>query len=122
MKADIPGFHCNNCGICCKKYVGNLSATVGDVKRWMDEGEAGQKILDRVSAFASELDIWLLPKECDEDMVADLWFTPAGNEHQACPWWHKNTGCRIHDTKPKMCADYPVSLKQVLYDKCEGLP
>ena len=120
MIADIPGFACNTCGKCCKKYTGNLSATVGDMKRWADQSR--NDILDRTLPLVDELSIWLAPSSRDDQLIADLWFTPKGNEHNACPWWNKHTGCRIHETKPKMCADYPVSLQQALDDECEGLP
>ncbi len=120
MKAEIAGFACNNCGICCKKYVGTLGATVGDMKRWADESR--NDILERTLPLVDELTIWLAPSSRDDQVIADLWFTKAGNEHNACPWWHRSTGCRINNTKPKMCADYPVDLEQALNDECEGLP
>ncbi len=120
MKAEIPDFTCNNCGICCKKYVGTLGATYGDMKRWMDEER--DDILERTFPLVGDLTIIFSPDEADDIQCADLWFTKAGNEHQACPWWHRSTGCRINDTKPKVCDDYPHDLEQATQDKCEGLP
>lgn len=117
MKADIPGFRCNNCGICCKKYVGNLSATIGDMERWADEGR--NDILERAYPLLPDPADWVNLDSAD--LIADLWFTKAGNEHYACPWWHRSTGCRIHSTKPQMCRDYPVSLEQAMSDECEGV-
>ncbi len=120
MKAEIPGFKCNNCGICCKKYVGNLSATIGDMQRWMDENRGD--ILERAASLIPDLDLIFATEERADVLCADLWFTKAGNEHEACPWWHRSTGCRIYETRPKMCADYPVDRDQAVHDKCEGLP
>ncbi len=115
MKADIPDFKCNNCGICCKKYVGSLMATVEDMKRWEDEER--DDILERTFLLADEFHHFR-----DDQLIADLWITKQGNEPHACPWWHRSTGCRIHDTKPQQCRDYPISLEQAVRDGCEGVP
>ncbi|MBN2325935.1 MAG: hypothetical protein JXR73_02185 [Candidatus Omnitrophica bacterium] len=51
----------------------------------------------------------------DEAFVADLWINPrTGEDVTRCPWLRKVRGkniyaCRIHDTKPRHCHEFPWS-------------
>ena len=97
------GFQCEQCGHCCLQlndaYVN--SAYEDDIVRWREEGR--DDILRCVQAIPS----WDIP------LVLDLWVNPrTGEDVQRCPWLrrlpHTNKCmCRIHDTKPKHCRDFP---------------
>jgi Fe-S-cluster containining protein len=98
-------FECKQCGRCCLKYGNCLSATQNDIDRWEEEGR--YDILELA---------W----------SGDLWVDRMHKEAFRCPWLRKLPGkdkyiCRIHDTKPDECAEYPVSKAQALYDGCRGL-
>jgi Fe-S-cluster containining protein len=83
-----------------------LGATDEDIETWERAGR------DDILAWTNYL--------------GDLWISPVtGEEASRCPWLRKVRGqdryiCRIHDVKPEVCMDYPVSRKQVLEDGCPG--
>ena len=107
-----PGSPCTNCGKCCTNtsFMGTLSATGDDVKRWRREGRCD------ILRFA-----WVLgpPK----DPWADLWVDHNGDERERCPFIRKVLGqnrylCSIYETRPQVCRDYvPWSGKE--NDICE---
>ena len=92
-------FECKQCGGCCKRFTGTLSATVEDIKKW--EAEGREDILKYVYIFEFGVKI----------AGGDLWFDPETNEELTeCPFLGKKKGkfiCLIHDTKPTICKDYP---------------
>jgi Fe-S-cluster containining protein len=71
--------------------MGSLSATDEDVARWKREGR------DDILRF-----VWM----------NDLWVEADGKEWERCPFVRKIAGtkrynCRIYDTRPQVCRDYP---------------
>jgi len=62
----------------------------------------------------------------DYIVVTDLWISPRTSaDVMRCPWLRKISGkekyrCRIHDTKPRHCRDYPKSKKHALMTGCKG--
>lgn len=80
-----------------------LRATEDDIARWEAEGR------DDILAYES---------------LGDLWIKEDGTECTRCPFLRRDRGaptyrCRIHDTKPHTCANYPVSYDQMVQDGCE---
>lgn len=103
---------CSRCGKCCTNasYMGSLSATGDDVKRWKQEGR--DDILGRVSILGPEDDPW-----------GDLWIKESGAEAQRCPFVRKDRNaltyrCTIYDTRPQVCRDYVPWSKHTL---CEDI-
>jgi Fe-S-cluster containining protein len=108
-----PGSPCTNCGKCCTHpgYMGTLSATGDDVKRWRREGR------DDILRFAYVLGPPSNPH-------ADLWVDEqTENEQDRCPFVRKVRGqnrylCRIYETRPQVCRDYipwaPKSICEVV--------
>ena len=101
-------FNCKQCGHCCIDITGAYCTCVceEDRERWEEEEERWD-ILDYIIA-------------------GDLWINPrTGEDISRCPWIRKLPNkdkyiCRIHDTKPKHCRDYPLSKKHALRTGCRG--
>jgi len=100
-------FECQQCGRCCLKHGNCLSATDEDIELWERTGR-------------SDILEWV-------DAGGDLWINQSTHKEAArCPWLRKLPGknqylCRIHETKPEICRNYPVMKKQALEDGCPGL-
>lgn len=98
-----PSFRCRHCGLCCTEVPGAFenSADLADIQRWEDEGR------DDILA-------WVLAWYAGWGAVLyELWVNPkTGNIADGCPWleWQDDgtCTCRIHDTKPKHCRDWPL--------------
>ena len=60
------------------------------------------------------------------ELFADIWFSPTtGEETARCPWLRKLPNkdiykCRIHETKPPHCRNFPKSKKHALTTGCKG--
>ena len=85
--------------------------SASDVRRWAGEGR--RDILGRVVSVgrgpARHLD----------------WDACAGLYGRRCPWLRKDKGlptyrCRIHETKPEMCATYPKEGEGCLREQGKG--
>ncbi|MBI5446724.1 MAG: YkgJ family cysteine cluster protein [Deltaproteobacteria bacterium] len=114
VHTEMEKFRCLQCGHCCRG-LGDAFATsadMDDVDRWEREGRFD--ILE-----------WVDLRLRDVGMM-DLWIDPAtGDEATRCPWLRKvprehRYRCRIHDTKPRHCREYPKSKKHALMTGCPG--
>lgn len=100
-------FACQQCGRCCLKHGNCLQATDEDIEIWERTGRSD--ILEWVG------------------VGGDLWINQSTNkEASRCPWLRKLPGknqylCRIHETKPEICRNYPVTKEQAKEDGCPGL-
>ena len=107
VETEMEKFKCIQCGHCCLNLYDAYSTTAyeEDLVRWEDEGR--RDILEYI-------------------VDADLWISHrTGEEVTRCPWLRKLPRkekyiCRIHDTKPRHCKDYPKSKKHALRTGCKG--
>ncbi|MBT3296843.1 MAG: hypothetical protein HN919_18470 [Verrucomicrobia bacterium] len=109
------GFKCKQCGHCCLNL--NAFATCAseeDVERWAREGR--DDILE-----------WVVPVALGDVIVAyDVWLDPeTGEDVDRCPWLQRLPGtrkyvCGIHDVKPDICKDYPVTREHAERTGCPG--
>jgi Fe-S-cluster containining protein len=95
---------CAQCGSCCKCFA--IIIEEKDIQRW--EKEDRKDIL----------------KKCNLD-IHDGWLRSTGEEYCKCPWLKKDKitnkfYCKIHDTKPDICKNFPVRADQLKYVKCKG--
>ncbi len=104
-------FECLQCGHCCLDLSDAFETSVpdSDVLRW--ERENRYDILEWVVSFAELNDIWINPK--------------TGEPVDRCPWLRKLPKkdkyiCRIHETKPEHCRNFPKSKRHALDDHCKG--
>jgi len=116
VETEMEKFHCIQCGNCCRNlsdaYV--TSVDKDEIIRWRTEKR--WDILRWVSIFESG----------GETVFGDLWISPnTGDELTRCPWLRKlprqdKYKCRIQDTKPAHCRNYPKSKKHALTTGCKG--
>ncbi len=107
VDTEMEKFKCKQCGNCCLNLSGACSrdADEEDMTRWEEEGRVD--ILKYIYYY-------------------ELWYSPrTGEELDRCPWLRKLPQknkyiCRIHDTKPTHCKQYPKSKKHALSTDCEG--
>ena len=69
-----------------------------------------------------------MPVALGDVVVAyDVWLDPeTGEDVDRCPWLQELTdtgkySCGIHDVKPDICRDYPVSREHAERTGCPGL-
>ena len=71
-------------------------------------------------------DPYALVRVDGKELFADIWFSPkTGEEASRCPWLRKLPNkdiytCRIHETKPLHCRNFPKSKKHALTTGCKG--
>lgn len=85
-------FLCVQCGNCCKHF--DIVPTNEDVERWNEEGR--HDIIE-----------WIYYDEGDSQYHDYIFhFVP---ETGLCPFLSPDNKCKIHETKPKMCLDWPLN-------------
>ncbi|RLA46301.1 MAG: YkgJ family cysteine cluster protein [Gammaproteobacteria bacterium] len=121
---------CNQCGKCCIKYGnGGLSAAASEVEYWETfrpniydyvGGSAGGNLNGTLSGADSGEKIWISPD--------------TGKQLERCPWLRQVPNqdktnldkssriqytCDIYYDRPDDCKHYPVTIEQMVADKCE---
>lgn len=109
---------CQQCGKCCSKCAGTISACPDDIIRWIQTDrfdilqhfacfETGYTWCDELwdDYMLAEPDFLATVIKCGADLL-----TPAFNSYQVCPFRRKLKDgyykCAIHDTKPDMCKEF----------------
>ena len=116
VETEMEKFQCVQCGQCCLDLLDAFctSVDIEDIRRWKREDR--WDILEWVDIFDFD----------GEEAFGDLWFSPnTGEEVNRCPWLRKlplkdTYKCRIHETKPAHCRNYPKSKKHALTTGCKG--
>jgi Fe-S-cluster containining protein len=113
VETEMEKFKCVQCGHCCLDLSGAYQTSVpdSDVKRWKREQRFD--ILEWVGPFEGMDEIWISPK--------------TGEYVNRCPWLRKLPKkskyiCRIHETKPEHCRNFPKSKRHALDNGCKGFP
>ena len=113
VETEMEKFKCVQCGHCCFELSGAYQTSVpdSDVKRWRREQRFD--ILEWVGPFEGMDEIWISPK--------------TGEYVNRCPWLRKLPKqnkyiCRIHETKPEHCRNFPKSKRHALDCGCKGFP
>lgn len=111
IKTEMEKFKCVQCGHCCLYLSDAYQTSVpdSDIMRW--ELENRYDILEWVDSFAGLNDIWVNPKTCESV--------------NRCPWLRKLPKkdkyiCKIHETKPKHCQNFPKSKRHAIDNGCKG--
>jgi Fe-S-cluster containining protein len=110
----MEDFNCRQCGECCRSLDYHNAVTVHDVAYWEEIGR--QDVLDWVGTF----------RKNDQEPVYRIWIKPGTREFaETCPFLEKiphenHWTCRIHDVKPRICREYPVSRKHAVMTGCPG--
>ncbi len=111
VETEMEKFKCVQCGHCCLDLSDAYQTSVPetDIKRWKREQRFD--ILEWVGPFEGMDEIWISPK--------------TGEYVNRCPWLRKLPKqnkyiCRIHETKPEKCRDFPKSKRHALDNGCKG--
>ena len=114
IETGMEGFHCRQCGHCCKSLEYRNELTAEDVARWKKQNRR---------------DIWQWVGECRRGNGKTgyrMWVNPDTRRFvDICPFIEERSAenrwiCKIHHTKPKICRNYPVSRKHGLMTGCPG--
>lgn len=114
IETGMEEFVCRQCGNCCRILDYHDAVTAADVTLWERSGR--QDILDRVGVF----------QRSGSEPAFRIWVEPeTGNLAKKCPFLkhlpaEKRWICGIHDIKPRICREYPVSRKHGLMTGCPG--
>ena len=116
VETELENFHCVQCGNCCRDLSDAFATSVDidEIRRW--RAEKRWDILEWVHVYDFK----------GEEAFGDIWISPnTGDEVSRCPWLRKlplqdKYKCRIHDTKPAHCRNYPKSKKHALTTGCKG--
>jgi Fe-S-cluster containining protein len=113
VETEMEKFKCVRCGHCCLDLSDAYQTSVPetDLKRWKREQRFD--ILEWVGPFEGMDEIWISPK--------------TGEYVNRCPWLRKLPRkseyiCRIHETKPEKCRNFPKSKRHALDNGCKGFP
>lgn len=114
IETGIEAFSCRQCGGCCTFLDYCDALTPADVEGWKRLGR--QDILDWVSVSRTP----------NGNPGYRIWVEPeTGKMTERCPFLKHLPAdnrwlCRIHDVKPCICREYPVSRKHGLMTGCPG--
>jgi len=114
IETGMETFICRQCGQCCQSLDYHNEVTAEDVAQWKELGRPD--ILKWVGVF----------KRDGRATGYRIWMTPGTRQlAEQCPFLHKEPSenrwtCRIHDVKPAICREYPVSRKHALMTGCPG--
>ena len=114
IETGMENFECNQCGQCCLSLDYQDQLKEKDVRRWQKLKRSD--ILEWVGVF----------KRNDEKKDYRIWMTPGTRQlAEKCPFLQKEPTenkwtCRIHDVKPGICRQYPVSRKHAIMTGCPG--
>jgi len=111
----MENFKCKQCGNCCLNLnICYTAVTDEDVKRWKDTGR------DDILACVNSIPLG------NGQYIHDIWFSATTKEEvNRCPWLRKLPNknkyiCRINDTKPEVCRNYPLSKEHAIETGCNG--
>jgi len=114
IDTNMDSYTCRQCGRCCQNLDYHDEVTVEDVELWKSLGR--MDILEWVAVTRKE----------GLDIAYRIW-TPPGTSQVAdtCPFLKKEPSanrwqCQIHEVKPAICRNYPVSRKHAVMTGCMG--
>lgn len=114
IETGMEGYRCRQCGRCCRALDYRDGLSERDVEGWRRSGRGD--ILEWVGVF----------RTADRRRAYRMWVVP-GTRRLAgrCPFLVNDSSrnrwlCRIHEVKPEICRQYPVSRKHALMTGCRG--
>lgn len=114
IETAMKDFSCVQCGQCCRELNYRHGVSTADVARWKDLGR--EDILAWVGCFRR--------RDGTEDF--QIWVVPGTNRFaETCPFLKQGASshlwiCTIHDVKPTICRQYPITRKHALMTGCRG--
>ena len=114
IETGMRAFACKQCGHCCRNLDYNGKVAAEDVARW--EAAGRRDILKWVS----------VSRQKSGQSAYLMWVTPGTNQYaKPCPFLRRGSSpdrwiCAIHDVKPAVCRQYPITRKHALKTGCRG--
>lgn len=114
IETGMERYHCRQCGRCCRVLDYRNELTEADVQTWREQGRTD--ILKWVGVFRGE----------NGKTVYRIWMIPGTRKMaDTCPFLKKIPSqnrwvCKIHQVKPAICRQYPVTRKHALMTGCPG--
>jgi Fe-S-cluster containining protein len=114
IETQMDAFECRQCGGCCRSLDYHHEVVAEDVDMWRCSGRSD--ILRWVETAPQK----------DGTVGYRIWIVPGTRElAQVCPFLKKDPTtnrwrCTIHDAKPLICRNYPVSRKHAAMTGCRG--
>lgn len=114
IETQMNSFECRQCGRCCRSLDYHYEVKAEDVEMWRSLGRSD--ILKWVETVFRK----------DETVGYRIWVVPGTQKlARTCPFLKKEPtgnrwGCTIHDVKPLICRNYPVSRKHAVMTGCRG--
>ncbi len=114
IETDMEAFHCRRCGFCCRFLDSHNEVTAEDVALWKASGR-------------NDILRWVKEISVNGEARGYLAWVLPGTQKQAdaCPFLEKAEErqqwlCRIHDVKPAVCRQFPLSRKHAVMSNCPG--
>jgi len=114
IETNMESYTCRQCGRCCTSLDYHDAVTSQDVEKWRELGRSD--ILEQVGVYQRQ----------GRKTTYRIWMIPGKNQlAKPCPFLKKIPSenrriCAIHDIKPAICRQYPVSRKHALMTGCPG--
>ncbi|MCP4745119.1 MAG: YkgJ family cysteine cluster protein [Desulfobacteraceae bacterium] len=114
LETGMSGYHCRQCGRCCNTLDYHKEVSEKDVERWR-----------RAQRFDILRFVGITHRK-DNTLDYRIWIRPGTNRYlKSCPFLkkipHKNKWiCGIHDIKPDICRQYPLTRKHAAMTGCIG--
>jgi len=114
IDTQMNDFKCRQCGRCCRSLDYGHEVRDEDVKLWRSLGR--DDILRWVETTFQK----------DKIVAYRIWIVPGSQERaRTCPFLKKEPAanrwtCAIHEVKPLICRNYPVSRKHAVMTGCRG--
>jgi Fe-S-cluster containining protein len=114
IETQMNAFECRQCGCCCRSLDYHHEVRGEDVEMWRSLGR-------------NDILQWVEPVIRENDTVGyRIWVVPGTQELAlTCPFLKKKPttnrwGCTIHEVKPLICRNYPISRKHAVMTGCHG--
>ncbi|MBW1789011.1 MAG: YkgJ family cysteine cluster protein [Deltaproteobacteria bacterium] len=114
VETGMEDYVCSRCGQCCRTLDYHQELTSTDVARWRETGR------DDILAW-----VRIIEREGREPAYR-IWAYPETNRvAEICPFLKREAGenkwgCSIHDARPGICRQYPLSRKHAFMTGCIG--
>ena len=114
LETNMEDFNCRLCGACCRFLEYRNEITSGDVARWRAAGR--KDILKWVNEIRLK----------NHTSSFRAWVSPiTGEQTRGCPFLREESPngrwvCSIHDVKPAICRQFPLSRKHAIMSGCRG--
>ncbi|UCC21037.1 MAG: YkgJ family cysteine cluster protein [Promethearchaeota archaeon] len=103
-------YYCRMCGTCCHEVPGDY---VKRIPIYPDEADRLIEIAKEHNIKFQIIEDLVFPDIKNEKILIITYRIRLDNKNQGCPFYNKQSGCTVHDSKPLACQAYPLALKRI---------